>query len=93
MIWHCKIFRQLARTATLKSRRCDGPQLVETDVDHVVFTGSDTTGRKLAARLGERLIPSTLELSGCDAMFVLDDANLDMAARAVWFGANACWLP
>ena len=41
---------------------------------------------QLAARLGERLIPSTLELSGCDAMFVLADANIEMAARAAWFG-------
>jgi acyl-CoA reductase-like NAD-dependent aldehyde dehydrogenase len=71
---------------TLPATREGGPQLAETDVDHVVFTGSDVVGRKLAARLGERLVPSTLELSGCDAMFVLDDADVQMAARAAWFG-------
>ncbi|MBM3981713.1 MAG: aldehyde dehydrogenase family protein [Planctomycetes bacterium] len=70
----------------LPATREAGPRLAETDVDHVVFTGSDAVGRKLAARLGERLIPSTLELSGCDAMFVLDDADLTFAARAAWFG-------
>jgi aldehyde dehydrogenase (NAD+) len=70
----------------LPATREAGPRLAETDVDHVVFTGSDATGRKLAARLGERLIPSTLELSGCDAMFVLADANVPLAARAAWFG-------
>ena len=69
----------------LPATREAGPQLAETDVDHVVFTGSDVIGRKLASRLGERLIPSTLELSGCDAMFVLDDADITMAARAAWF--------
>jgi acyl-CoA reductase-like NAD-dependent aldehyde dehydrogenase len=70
----------------LPATREAGPQLTESDVDHVVFTGSDVVGRKLAARLGERLIPSTLELSGCDAMFVLADADVTMAARAAWFG-------
>ncbi len=72
--------------AKLPATREGGSQLAEADVDHVVFTGSDRIGRKLAARLGERLIPSTLELSGCDAMFVLEDANLSMAAKAAWFG-------
>jgi acyl-CoA reductase-like NAD-dependent aldehyde dehydrogenase len=70
----------------LPATREAGPQLAETDVDRVVFTGSDAVGRKLAARLGERLVPSTLELSGCDAMFVLADANPELAARAAWFG-------
>lgn len=73
---------------TLPATRDGGPRLAETDVDYVVFTGSDGVGRKLAARLGERLIPSTLELSGCDAMFVLADANVPMAARAAWFGLS-----
>jgi acyl-CoA reductase-like NAD-dependent aldehyde dehydrogenase len=72
----------------LPATRDAGPRLAETDVDHVVFTGSDSVGRKLASRLGERLIPSTLELSGCDAMFVLADADLNLAARAAWFGLS-----
>ncbi len=70
----------------LPATRDAGPQLAEAEIDHIVFTGSDVVGRKLAARLGERLIPSTLELSGCDAMFVLADANLALAAKAAWFG-------
>ncbi|AWM36024.1 Putative succinate-semialdehyde dehydrogenase [NADP(+)] 2 [Gemmata obscuriglobus] len=72
----------------LPATREAGPQLAEADVDHVVFTGSDVVGRKLAARLGERLVPSTLELSGCDAMFVFADADLAMAAKAAWFGLS-----
>ena len=60
----------------LPATREAGPQLADADVDHIVFTGSDAVGRKLAARLGERLVPSTLELSGCDAMFVLADADM-----------------
>jgi acyl-CoA reductase-like NAD-dependent aldehyde dehydrogenase len=70
----------------LPATREAGPQLAEADVDHVIFTGSAGVGRKLAARLGERLISSTLELSGCDAMFVLADADIQMAAKAAWFG-------
>jgi acyl-CoA reductase-like NAD-dependent aldehyde dehydrogenase len=77
-----------AALQVLPATRDGGPRLAETDVDYVVFTGSDFVGRKLATRLGERLIPSTLELSGCDAMFVLDDANVEMAARAAWFGLS-----
>jgi acyl-CoA reductase-like NAD-dependent aldehyde dehydrogenase len=72
----------------LPATREVGAAVVEADIDHVVFTGSAATGRKLAARLGERLVSSTLELSGCDAMFVLPDADVDLAARAAWFGST-----
>jgi acyl-CoA reductase-like NAD-dependent aldehyde dehydrogenase len=73
----------------LPATREAGAALLEAAVDHVVFTGSAATGRKVAARLGERLVSSTLELSGCDAQFVLDDADVALAARAAWFGATA----
>ena len=72
----------------LPATREAGPALVEAEIDHLVFTGSATVGRRIAARLGERLISSTLELSGCDAMFVLGDADVKLAARAAWFGAT-----
>jgi acyl-CoA reductase-like NAD-dependent aldehyde dehydrogenase len=72
----------------LPATREAGQELANADVDHIVFTGSSTTGRKLAETLGRRLISSTMELSGCDAFFVLDDANVNLAARAAWFGAT-----
>lgn len=72
----------------MPATREGGSQLVEADIDHLVFTGHLATGRRIAARLGERLISSTLELSGCDAMFVLADADVQMAARAAWFGST-----
>lgn len=57
------------------------------EVDMVQFTGSTATGRKIAARAGERLIPCSLELGGKDAMIVLDDADIDRATSgAVWGG-------
>jgi acyl-CoA reductase-like NAD-dependent aldehyde dehydrogenase len=71
----------------LPPTRVAGVELAEADIDHLVFTGSAATGRLLARRLGERLVSSTLELSGCDALFVLDDADVNLAARAAWFGA------
>jgi acyl-CoA reductase-like NAD-dependent aldehyde dehydrogenase len=72
----------------LSATREAGPLVAEANVDHVVFTGSANVGRKLAARLGERLISSTMELSGCDAFFVLADADLALAAKAAWFGVT-----
>ncbi|MCV7219500.1 aldehyde dehydrogenase family protein [Mycolicibacterium elephantis] len=56
-------------------------------VDMVMFTGSVRTGRAIAVRCAERLIPCSLELGGKDAMIVLADADLDRAAgAAVWGG-------
>jgi acyl-CoA reductase-like NAD-dependent aldehyde dehydrogenase len=72
----------------LDASREAGRDLAEADVDHIVFTGSSATGAALAASLGRRLVSSNLELSGCDALFVLDDADVALAARAAWFGAT-----
>lgn len=56
-------------------------------VDYVCFTGSTATGKKVAVKAAERLIPYSLELGGKDAMIVLADANIDLAASAVFIGA------
>jgi acyl-CoA reductase-like NAD-dependent aldehyde dehydrogenase len=72
----------------LPATREMGPILADAPVDHIVFTGSVAVGRKLAAHLGERLVSSTLELSGCDAQLVLEDADVSLAARAAWFGST-----
>lgn len=57
-------------------------------VDKVLFTGSAATGRAVLAELAGRLVPATMELSGCDALFVLPGADLDRVARAVRFGLS-----
>ena len=76
----------------MEATREAGQALTEAAVDHVVFTGSAAVGRRIAARLGERLISCTLELSGCDAMFVLDDADVgDGGAGGVVRGHAQPW--
>jgi acyl-CoA reductase-like NAD-dependent aldehyde dehydrogenase len=72
----------------LPATREGGKDLAEADVNHVVFTGSSGVGHVLGAALGRRLVTSTLELSGIDAMFVLGDADPRFAARAAWFGCT-----
>lgn len=57
-----------------------GDPLVD-QVDAVTFTGSTATGRQVARRAAERLVPSSLELGGKNAMLVLDDAALDAAVE------------
>lgn len=56
-------------------------------VDYVAFTGSSTTGRAVARRAAERMIPVSLELGGNDAMVVLADADLELAASAAVYGS------
>lgn len=58
-----------------------GAALVEGQVDKISFTGSVGTGRKIAARCAERLVPSVMELGGKDAMIVCADADLERAAN------------
>jgi succinate-semialdehyde dehydrogenase/glutarate-semialdehyde dehydrogenase len=65
-----------------------GPALIDA-VDHVTFTGSTAVGREVAARAGERLVPSSLELGGKGPMIVRADAHADRAVRGAIRGAFA----
>jgi aldehyde dehydrogenase (NAD+) len=53
----------------------------------ISFTGSAAVGRKVAAQVAGRLGRSLLELGGNNAVIVLDDADVDLAVRAITFGA------
>jgi acyl-CoA reductase-like NAD-dependent aldehyde dehydrogenase len=66
-----------------------GAALVASGVDKIMFTGSVSTGRRVAEAAAKYLIPVVLELGGKDPMIVLDDANVANAARGAVWGAFA----
>ena len=57
-----------------------GPELIDR-VEYVMFTGSTEVGRQVASQAAERLVPSSMELGGKNAMVVLDDADVDRAVE------------
>ena len=57
-----------------------GPMVTDR-ADYVMFTGSTATGRKVAARCGERLVGCSMELGGKNAMVVCPDIDVERAAR------------
>jgi succinate-semialdehyde dehydrogenase/glutarate-semialdehyde dehydrogenase len=64
-----------------------GDTLID-NADFLMFTGSTASGKRLAAQAAARLIGSSMELGGKNAMLVLDDADLD---RAVEGAVRACF--
>jgi succinate-semialdehyde dehydrogenase/glutarate-semialdehyde dehydrogenase len=64
-----------------------GPAIVE-HADYVGFTGSTRVGREIAQQAAARLIGSSLELGGKNAMIVLADADL---ARTAEGAVRACF--
>ena len=66
-----------------------GGAAIEAGPDFVVLTGSAATGRRVLAACADKLIPATVELSGCDAVFVLPgatDERLQMLAKGLTWG-------
>ena len=64
-----------SRTASSTTRRIKG----------VALTGSVAAGKSVAARAGQNIKISSMELGGSDAFIVLEDADLDHAVKwAVW---------
>jgi len=62
-----------------------GTELVENPkVDGICFTGETATGEDISHRAGLKKI--SLELGGAGPLIVLDDADLDKAARDIAFG-------
>lgn len=61
-------------------------EVIRAGVDFVVLTGSATVGETVLKSCAERLTPSVMELSGCDAVIVCEDADVELAAKALAFG-------
>ena len=55
-------------------------------IKKIALTGSTPTGKKVMAAAADRLKKVTLELGGSDPCIVLDDADLDEAAKAISVG-------
>jgi aldehyde dehydrogenase (NAD+) len=53
------------------------------DVDKVTFTGSTVAGRRIGSICGERVARCTLELGGKSAAIILDDYDVESAARTI----------
>src|SRR5580698_5762180 len=52
-------------------------------VDKITFTGSTAAGRRIASICGERIARVTLELGGKSAAVILDDIDIETAARTL----------
>ncbi|KAJ1927357.1 aldehyde dehydrogenase 3, member A2 [Tieghemiomyces parasiticus] len=63
-------------------------QLLEYRFDHIFFTGSPRVGQIVAAAAARYLTTTTLELGGKSPCCVLDDADLPIALRRLYWGKN-----
>ena len=63
-----------------------GAALIDAGVDLVVFTGGVSTGKRVAAACGERLIPCIMELGGKAPLIACADADIEKTARGIVFG-------
>ncbi len=70
------VFRSLMIRASQVQKVIEDPR-----VQAVTLTGSEPAGRQVAATAGRALKKCVLELGGSDAFIVLEDADLDEAAK------------
>lgn len=66
-----------------------GAALVDAPCDKIAFIGSPATGRRICAAAAEHLTPVVMELGGKDSAIVCSDADLDLTASGVAWGAFA----
>jgi benzaldehyde dehydrogenase (NAD) len=60
---------------------------VDPNVQMICLTGSTATGRRVGELAGKHLKKVALELGGKNSLIVLEDADLDLAAKNVAWGA------
>jgi aldehyde dehydrogenase (NAD+) len=59
---------------------------IQAGVNKLVMTGSSRSGRAVLHQLADTLTPAVMELSGCDAIYVLPGADLHRVCDLVLFG-------
>jgi coniferyl-aldehyde dehydrogenase len=63
-----------------------GEAVASTPFDHLFFTGSTASGRKVALAAAQNLTPVTLELGGKSPAIISDDYSIARAAERIVFG-------
>ncbi|EYF07332.1 aldehyde dehydrogenase family protein [Chondromyces apiculatus] len=63
-----------------------GAALIDAGIQLCVFTGGVSTGKRVAAACGERLIPCVMELGGKAPLIACADADIERTAQAIVFG-------
>jgi len=79
-----EILNQVLPPDVLQIVHGDGEQgqaLVEGEVDMIAFTGSQAVGRQIMAHAAGQLKRLVMELGGNDPMIVMEDADIEHAAR------------
>lgn len=66
-----------------------GAALIDAGVQKIVFTGAVSTGRKVGAACGERLVPCVLELGGKAPLIACEDCDVERTAQAIVYGGFA----
>lgn len=56
------------------------------DIEKVSFTGGTATGRLIAGKAAQKLMPVSLELGGKSPSIVFDDCDQDLAIAGILFG-------
>ncbi|MBI4668167.1 MAG: aldehyde dehydrogenase family protein [Elusimicrobia bacterium] len=75
-------------TLVIGSGKVVGDRMVnDPRIPLISATGSTDLGKRIGQAVGRRLGRTILELGGNNAVLVMNDANLDLALRAVLFGA------
>lgn len=86
-----KIFSQARLPEALVQFSWEQPEsaarLLEAGPDFVFFTGSNSAGTRVAARAGELLVPSAMELGGKDAALVFASCHFERTLNGLAYGA------
>ncbi len=76
---------EIVQTVTGKGSEIGDFLVTHPKIDMITFTGSSATGQAIS--LKSKMIPLVLELGGKDPAIVLEDADLDLAAKQIVSGA------